>query len=104
MPFNVNVVPSNCPVSWRKYSSLVPILFLLVHPSIHCSMGSAPVGVQCPLTPSLGEFQVIGTGYGILAFRPYWCPSPFPLPSIYRCFSIYLPLNFILNTCIGPIL
>src|SRR6218665_1778132 len=29
---------------------------LLCHPSIHCSMGSAPVGVQCPLTSSLGEF------------------------------------------------
>src|SRR6218665_2348285 len=27
-----------------------------IHPSIHCSMGSAPVGVQCPLTSSLGEF------------------------------------------------
>src|SRR6218665_1153942 len=25
-------------------------------PSIHCSMGSAPIGVQCPLTSSLGEF------------------------------------------------
>src|SRR6218665_3240211 len=28
----------------------------LMHPSIHCSMGSAPVGGQCPLTSSLGEF------------------------------------------------
>jgi len=26
------------------------------HPSIHCSMGSAPVGVQCPLTSLLDEF------------------------------------------------
>src|SRR6218665_902966 len=29
------------------------------HPSIHCSVGSTPpihVGVQCPLTSSLGEF------------------------------------------------
>jgi len=26
------------------------------YPSIHRSMGSAPVGVQCPLTSSLGEF------------------------------------------------
>src|SRR6218665_1030394 len=25
-------------------------------PSIHRSMGSAPVGAQCPLTSSLGEF------------------------------------------------
>src|SRR6218665_982629 len=27
-----------------------------MHPSIHCFMGSAPVGAQCPLTSSLGEF------------------------------------------------
>src|SRR6218665_592495 len=27
-----------------------------IGPSIHRSMGSAPVGVQCPLTSSLGEF------------------------------------------------
>src|SRR6218665_3384156 len=27
-----------------------------ISPSIHCSMGSAPVGTQCPLTSSLGEF------------------------------------------------
>ena len=25
-------------------------------PSIHCSMGSAPIGAQCPLTSSPGEF------------------------------------------------
>src|SRR6218665_2962353 len=29
---------------------------LHIHPFIHRSMGSAPVGVQCPLTSSLGEF------------------------------------------------
>src|SRR6218665_1269851 len=27
-----------------------------IHPSIHRSMGSAPVGAQCPLTSALGEF------------------------------------------------
>src|SRR6218665_3160686 len=27
-----------------------------IHPSIHCSMSLAPVGVQSPLTSSLGEF------------------------------------------------
>src|SRR6218665_1016568 len=25
----------------------------------------------------------------ILGFCPCWCPSPFPLPSISRCFSIH---------------
>ena len=31
-------------------------MLLSIHPSIHCSMGSAPIGAQCPLTSSLGEF------------------------------------------------
>jgi len=36
------------------------------HPSIHWSMGSAPVGVQCPITSSLGEFLGYWAGSGIL--------------------------------------
>jgi len=32
------------------------LLFYVLHPSIHRSMGTAPVGAQCPLTSSLGEF------------------------------------------------
>src|SRR6218665_3535217 len=52
-------------------------------------MGSAPVGVQCPLTSSLGEFLGYWAGSGILGYRPFWCPSPFPSPSISRCFSIH---------------
>src|SRR6218665_3314270 len=38
------------------------------------------------------------TGSGILGFRPCWCPSPFPSPSISRCFPFtlfHLPLDFI---------
>src|SRR6218665_3804746 len=31
-------------------------VYYLKHISIHCSTGSAPVGAQCPLTSSLGEF------------------------------------------------
>jgi len=70
-----------------------------IHPSIHCSMGSAPVGVQCPFISSLGEFP----GYwdwlwypGLssvlvsIAFPfclPYLGVSPFTL--------LRLPLNFI---------
>src|SRR6218665_2008116 len=45
-------------------------------------MGSASVGVQCPLTFSLGEFLGYWAGSGILC----WCPSPFPLPSISGCY------------------
>ena len=32
------------------------IFLSYIHPSTHCSMGSAPVGVQCPFTSSLDEF------------------------------------------------
>src|SRR6218665_1086289 len=42
--------------------------------------------------------SMIGIGSGILDFRPCWCPSPFPSPSIFQCFSIhssYLPLDFV---------
>src|SRR6218665_1331023 len=45
-------------------------------------MGSAPVGVQCPLTSSLG-------GSGILGFHPCWYPTPVPSPSISGCFFIH---------------
>ena len=73
-------------------------LKFIIHPSIHCSMGSAPVGAQCPLTSSLGEFLGYWAGCGILGFRPCWRPSPFPSPSISQCFLftfLYLPLDFI---------
>src|SRR6218665_3830740 len=57
--------------------------------SIHRSMGSAPVGAQCPLTSSLGEFLGYWVGSGILGYSPCWCPLPFPSPSISQCFSIH---------------
>src|SRR6218665_1380635 len=53
-------------------------------------MGSASVGVQCPLTSSLGEFP----GY----WDWLWCPTPFPSPSTSGCFPftlLHLPLDFI---------
>src|SRR6218665_1163554 len=31
----------------------------------------------------------MGPGSGILGFRPCWCPSPFPSPSIISMFSIH---------------
>src|SRR6218665_3766421 len=50
-----------------------------------------PVGVQCPISSSLGEFPLaIGIGSGVLGFRPYWCPSPFPSPSILCVFHSLL--------------
>src|SRR6218665_3093481 len=61
-------------------------------------MGSVPVGAQCLLISSLGEFLGYRTGPGTLGFRPCWCPSPFPLPSIspYFLFTLlHQPLDFI---------
>src|SRR6218665_3712893 len=50
--------------------------------SIHRSMGSAPVGAQCPLTSSLGEF---------LCYRDcLWYPGLSPV-----LVSIALPFAFI---------
>src|SRR6218665_3015225 len=46
-----------------------------IHQSIQCSVGSVPVGVQCPLTSSLGEFPGYRVGSGILSFSPCWCLS-----------------------------
>src|SRR6218665_1746594 len=51
---------------------------------------STPVGVQCPIFSSLGEFPAIGIGSGVLGFHPYWCPSPFPLLSILGVFHSLL--------------
>src|SRR6218665_1842308 len=53
-------------------------------------MGSASVGIQCPLTSSLvGEFLGYWASSGILGFRPCWFPSPFLSPSKSRCFFIH---------------
>src|SRR6218665_1881581 len=51
-----------------------------------------PVGVQCPISSSLGlvSFPAIEIGSGVLGFRPYWCPLPFPSPSILGVFHSFL--------------
>src|SRR6218665_282095 len=52
-----------------------------IHPPIHCSMGSALVDAQCPLTSSLGEF---------LGYRDwFWYPGLSPV-----LVSIALPFAF----------
>src|SRR6218665_1905686 len=53
-------------------------------------MGSAPVGAQCSLTSSPGEFLGYWDWLGILGPRPCWFPSPLPSPSISRCFPFTL--------------
>src|SRR6218665_2699220 len=68
-------------------------------------MGSVPPGVQvqCSITSSLGEFLGYWTGSGILGSRPYWCPSPFPSPSISLCFSIHSALPAIGFHCVSSL-
>src|SRR6218665_3949706 len=36
------------------------------------------------------EFPAIGIGSGVLGFRAYWCPSPFPSLSILGVFHLLL--------------
>src|SRR6218665_643232 len=55
-------------------------------------MGSVPVGVQCPLASSLVEFLGYWDWLWYPGFRPCWCPSPFPSPSISQCYSIHYSL------------
>src|SRR6218665_2238054 len=60
---------------------------MLCFPSIHCSMGSTPVGVQCPLTSSLGEFP----GY----WDWLWYPGLSPvLVSIAFPFAFHISVFF----------
>src|SRR6218665_3690222 len=64
-----------------------------------------PVGVQCPISSSLGEFPAIGIGSGVLGFRPYWCPSPFAFHTWYFPFAVichWISLVFLLySQCIA---
>jgi len=74
-------------------------IYAAIYPSIHSSMGSAPVGVQCPLTYSLGEFPFCwdwlwysGLSPVLMSRRlslrlPYLNVFPFTL--------LHLPLDFI---------
>ena len=68
-------------------------------PFIHCSMGSAPVGVQCSLTFSLCDFpDYFWTASGILGFARVGVHR---LSLCLLCFGLFtftlrhLPLNFI---------
>src|SRR6218665_1819628 len=64
--------------------------FSLRKGSSSSSIGSMPVGVQFPISSSLGEVPAIGIGSGVLGARPYWCPSPFPSLSILGFFHSLL--------------
>src|SRR6218665_2387080 len=57
-----------------------------IHPSIHRSIGSAPIGAKCPLTSSLGEFL----GYSDWLWYPGLSPV-LALPFAYHIsmFSIH---------------
>src|SRR6218665_882613 len=49
-------------------------------------MGSAPVGAQCPLTSSLGEFL----GYWDWLWYPGLSPMLVPSPSLYLPFAFHI--------------
>src|SRR6218665_2584436 len=48
------------------------------------------VGVQCPIASSQGEFPSYCDWLWCPGLRPYWCPSPFPSPSILGVFHSLL--------------
>src|SRR6218665_1166179 len=66
-----------------------------IHPSIHRSMGSVPVGAQCPLTSSLGEF---------LSYRDWlWYPGLSPvLVSIALPFAFHISVFSIRSSSSAP--
>jgi len=71
---------------------------LLYIPSILRSMGSAPVGVQCPLTSSLGEFPGYWDWLWCSRLSPVLLSIAFAFAFSSRCFSfplLHLPMNFI---------
>src|SRR6218665_207365 len=69
---------------------LIPYDTLVLY-TIQASLGppNHPSNANVPSLPDQVSFQTIRAGSGILDFRPCWCPSPFPLPSISRCFTIH---------------
>src|SRR6218665_15557 len=56
----------------------------MIHPLLHGLSAR-----RCPMSPHCVSIQAIGTGSGILGFRPYWCPFLFPSSSVSGCFSIH---------------
>jgi len=73
-----------------------PSMIYATDPSIHYSMGSAPVSVQCPFTSSLGEFP----GYWNWLWYPWISPvlvsiAVLPYLGVFPFTLLHLPLNFI---------
>src|SRR6218665_3298746 len=60
-----------------------------IHPSIHRSMGSAPVGAQCPLTSSLGEFLGYWDWFWYPGFSPVLVSIALPFAFHISMFSIH---------------
>jgi len=77
----------------KYHKGNIATVTLLIHPAIHRSMSSAPFGVQCPLTSSLGEFL----GYwDWLWLSPVFAfiTSPFAF-HISVCFHLLFTCNWI---------
>ena len=71
-----------------------------IQPAIHYSMGSAPVGVQCPLTSLQGEFPGYWHWLWYPVFLPVSVSIAFPFAFHISVFPLgltllHLPLDFI---------
>ena len=67
-----------------------------MRPSIHCSMGSTPVGVQCQFTSSLSEFPGFWDWLWVFArvgvHRLSFC---LPYLGVFPLTLLHMPFNFI---------
>jgi len=98
-------------VMWRLYGvfggrSFHDMLVICVHPSIDL-WAQRPLVSNAYSLPqsSLGEFLGNWAGSGILGYWPCWYSSPFPSPSIFRCFPfplLHQPLDFIHVSSLRP--
>src|SRR6218665_665684 len=64
------------------------------------ALGPQPVGVQCPITSSLGEFPGYGDWLRYPGLPPVLVSIAFsPSPSISRCFHIHSPPAIRFHQC-----
>src|SRR6218665_3060915 len=70
------------------YVGLCACFIVVVHPSINRSMGSPPVGAQCPLTSSLCEFLVSTDWLWYLGLSPVLVSIALPFAFHISVFSI----------------
>src|SRR6218665_3051287 len=83
-----DINPGQNPLTRTKPPSVKANIHIFI-PSIHCSMGSAPVGVQCPLTSSLYEFPGYWDWLWYPRLSPVLVSNAFPFTFHIWVFSIH---------------